>query len=1226
MTDVESRQDGGGDVPELHPLAPKYNAAHHSAYVSVLRHAIEKQPTARNIALAGTYGTGKSSILGEVSRQFKDRVLEVSLLTLGVEPDDHPPAAADSNPAAGTTTNRIQKEIVKQLLYQQRPASAPESRFRRITRFQWRRESLWAVAVGVFGLVSLIAIGLDISALPNVGRALEPLPTWVRTLGIYLAIPLIIASAVLVVRLFIHGRLGVEKVSAGPATITLPPRSSSYFDEYLDEIIYFFETNTACDILIIEDLDRFNDPRIFEALRALNSLLNSAKQLGGRNIRFIYAVRDSVFEKLGREDDDANDEARAELKRANRTKFFELVVPVVPFITHKNARDLMHELLTTRRHNISKDLIDLAARHVADMRLIYNIVNEYEIFEHRLLKVDNPVPELDADRLLAMILFKNAHMADFEAIRHGTSSLDKLYDAWRALVSHNLQSIRKNNETLRNRIESQQGAKERALALADRLRKTIDSLADAPGTSIADRTIYIDTKPVNDAIMATPAFWRNLRNGETQLSILVQSHYYSSHNNNHMVLSAEAVQTLIGEEIDVEPFSQSSISADQKTIERSKAYTAFLRRHTWKQLIERLEFRHTAIEGGPTLTFGGIAERLLPSRLALDLIVGGYVTPYFTLYVSSFYGQLIRPDAMTYIMRCVDHGVADPDYPLDAADVEAIIRDQGSSVLNERSMFNVSVLDHLLAARPQEAVIVARNLAAGGETESKFVDQYLGAGMDKAGFVTQLTPFMPTIFTCLATHAALDAPEKATVIDAAIGARRTNIEYDNSERLRTFVESAYVHFPALTDGKSKTTPKQAVSFIDSIGARIASVSSLSDASCAELAKTTAYRITAENLERVSQTDNISLDRLRSIGTTAYLHTMAHIEDYSLAYADSPATPCTVEDPDAFVAILNESSEWRKSDYAFVVSNAHPDCRVGNLEDVPTGAWPSLVAGLRTPMTYRNVAAYLEWQEEVDENLAASLKAVSEIPDADGADEQQRVELALSVLNASKTLPSPDHRLSLVRSLETGELPTASIDPESGDLIGNLIDVGLIADDADAFSPRLMVDWSTLEHAIRKSGQYAELLSPDTLASQHIAPLLLSESISNDLRRRVVNILRTFPNAPRDAYEAVAQVVFQGRITLDATGIELVHQGGVATSTVVKLVADAVDRLALEDLQDLLRKLGKPYSRIADKGRYVTKLANTPEHQAILKSLHQGGIVSKFPIDTDARIKVTLKQA
>lgn len=1210
------------EVPELHPLAPEYNERQHGAYVSVLRHAIEKQPTVRNIALSGTYGTGKSSILGEFSRQLGNRVLEVSLLTLGIEPDNPPQTGTDTNPAANTTTNRIQKEIVKQLLYQQRPAAAPESRFRRITRFRWWREMAWALLAGVLGLVALIAVGLDISALPDVGRAVEPLPDWLRTLGIYLAIPLLVAIAVLVVRLFIHGRLGVEKVSAGPATITLPPRSSSYFDEYLDEIIYFFETNKACDILIIEDLDRFNDPRIFEALRALNSLLNSAKQLGGRNIRFIYAVKDSVFERLGREARDVTDEARAELKRANRTKFFELVVPVVPFITHKNARDLMHDLLTTRGHSISKDVIDLAARHVADMRLIHNIVNEYEVFEHRLLKVENPVPELDEDRLFAMILFKNAHMADFEAIRLGTSSLDKLYDSWRALVTHNLQSIRNNNEKLRVRVQTQQGAEERASFLATRLQDVIDSLAQARGSSLVNGTIRVDNQALDKAGASKPAFWKKLAAGESTLSLTVRDYY------NHaaqMILSSDALKTLIGQDIDVEPFSASAVASDQRTIEQGQLNAGFLRRHTWKQLIERPEFRHSAFEGDTPLSFRGIAEVLMPSRLAVDLVIGGYITPYFTLHVSSFYGQLIRPDAMTYILRCVDRGVADADYPLDSEDVEAIIRDQGPSVLNERSMFNISVLDHLLVQRPGDAATLAKNLASGGETESKFIDHYLSAGTYKAPFAGQMAPFLLTIFTLLAAHPALDAAEKAATIDAAAGARRANTQYDNSQQLQTFVESAYMQFPALVDGASTTTPKELVAFIVAVGAQLGSVGALSDAACAELAETTAYKVSAENLERISKTNNIALDRLRKLGKTIYLHALANIDDYKSAHADSPTTAYVVEDPESFVAILNEPVEWREADYAFIVSKAHPDCRVVDLEDVPNEAWPALVGGRRTTMTCRNVAAYVQWQGDVDAHLAKSLEAVSEILETDGAELQERTELALSILNASKALPNPDHRLELARSLETDELPTASIEPDPGNFIGNLIEAGLIADDAEAFQQRLMTDWPTLEHAISKSSQYPELLSPETLAPEHIAPLLLSENIGEDLRRLVVNGLRTFPRVPRDAYEAVAQEALHGRLRLNASGLELVLTGGVRASIVVRLLADAIDRLTVDQLQELLRKLGNPYSRIADRGHSVTRLSDTPEHRKILQALHGGGIVSKFPVGADSRIKVTLRR-
>jgi len=171
--------------------------------------------------------------------------------------------------------------------------------------------------------------------------------------------------------------------SPGPRDSVLKAESGSCFDKYLDEILYYFEISRR-DIVVFEDLDRFDNVEIFETLRALNTLLNGSaqvlKQTQGRklgSIRFIYALRDSVFEKLGTgsmEETNADhtpgpiDEAQAEVQRANRTKFFDLVVPVVPFITHKNARDLMTEAM--QGTGVTSGLIDLAAGHVADMRLI----------------------------------------------------------------------------------------------------------------------------------------------------------------------------------------------------------------------------------------------------------------------------------------------------------------------------------------------------------------------------------------------------------------------------------------------------------------------------------------------------------------------------------------------------------------------------------------------------------------------------------------------------------------------------------------------------------------------------------------------------------------------------------------------------------------------------------------------------------------------------------------
>ncbi|WEO78700.1 hypothetical protein BJQ94_06630 [Cryobacterium sp. SO2] len=956
-------------------------------------------------------------------------------------------------------------------------------------------------------------------------------------------------------------------------------------------------------------------------MRSLNSLLNAASQLDARNIRFIYAVRDSVFEKLGRDDTgESTDEARAELVRANRTKFFELVVPVVPFITHKNARDLMHELLVGRGHEISRDLIDLAARHVADMRLIHNIVNEYEVFKHRLISVANPVPELDAERLFAMILFKNAHMADFEAIRQGTSSIDVFYDTWRALVAANIRANRVQDARLRTRIAVRQGADERASVLAVRLRKTVIALTSARGNTFADKRLHLDGAPVEDARLETPAFWRGLARAEFKLSLIVQGYY----NNSAMELPLDTVQTLLGEAIDVDEHADTTAAADNETISRNRTNSAFLRRHTWKQLFERPEFQYAESKDAESRSFAGWAEHLLPSRLAVDLVLGGYITPYFNLHVSSFYGQLIRPDAMTYVMRCIDRGTADAEYPLDGADVEAILRDQGASVLNERSMFNVSILDYLLVSRPTDALVICRNLAGKGDEGLTFIDQYLSSGTAKSEMVAQLTPHMPSIFSYLASSASLEHGERVAALDRAIGARSADIRYDRSDELGAFVELAYKDFPSLNGAGSTTSPRQAVSFVASIEAHLLSVVGLSDATREELSKTRAYVLTWENLEHLAKTKSISLDALQSAGSEIFAYAIDRIDEYLLAYDESPTTFHTVESPDAFVEVLNASDQLRAADYAAIVSGSHGDCTVNDLTDVPHLAWPPLAAGLRVPMTFSNLNAYVDWIGEVDAELALSLHAAGGITGFDIATVEERVEVALTLVNASSAILDPGLRATLARSLEPGRLPTSSINPDPGELIGRLVEAELIEDNESVFLPRLMTDWPTLEFAILKSARFRELLAPETLASEHVAPLMRSPRIDNNLRNHVATMLPTFTHVPRDAYQAVAEAALQNKIILSAPTIEMVFIGGASQQIVVELLARAGDRITSDELRGMLRQLGEPYSLIADKGRHRPKLDDSLLHRLILDRLQLAGVVSQYAPGLFSTLKVHLR--
>lgn len=69
--------------------------------------------------------------------------------------------------------------------------------------------------------------------------------------------------------------------------------NKSVFNEHLEEILYFFE-RTSYNVVIIEDLDRFDNTDIFTKLREINFLLNNSNLIK-REINFIYAVGDNLI-------------------------------------------------------------------------------------------------------------------------------------------------------------------------------------------------------------------------------------------------------------------------------------------------------------------------------------------------------------------------------------------------------------------------------------------------------------------------------------------------------------------------------------------------------------------------------------------------------------------------------------------------------------------------------------------------------------------------------------------------------------------------------------------------------------------------------------------------------------------------------------------------------------------------------------------------------------------
>lgn len=392
---------------KINTLLPTKLDKHNPAYSNVLELyrvldcAVEKG--IRNIALTGPFGSGKSSVLKTLMTDFstKHEYLPISLATLKANDEANSGKSLDNNGDSSSDdvetalNRRIEYSILQQLVYREETANVPNSRFKRISYIPPKTIRRYSV----YGVLTLLAILI----------AFEP--KFARIESFYSFFNLgrvgnLIADGLCVVwLLFILFRLfryffrayansKLNKLNLKDAEISVV-EDNSIFNKHLDEILYFFQV-TKYDVVIIEDLDRFDTTDIFLKLRELNQLINESK-IVGRHISFIYAIKDDMF------------------KNEERTKFFDYITTVIPVINPSNSKDILLRKLKDNgfeNDGISDEDLSEMAFFIQDMRILTNVVNEYSQYREQLCH-NNGNQKLDKTKLLAMIVYKNYFPKDF---------------------------------------------------------------------------------------------------------------------------------------------------------------------------------------------------------------------------------------------------------------------------------------------------------------------------------------------------------------------------------------------------------------------------------------------------------------------------------------------------------------------------------------------------------------------------------------------------------------------------------------------------------------------------------------------------------------------------------------------------------------------------------------------------------------------------------------------
>jgi len=451
-------------INDFLPLTPSLlSKADIQEYEVQLTRALKGQTCKQitNIAITGSYAVGKSSFIRTFIHHNAEyqRTPIISMAKFSAQNRESDIETGNSNSSEQYVNDNkvteikksfleqieIEKSILEQLIYSADPETLKLSRFKRL-----REPSK------LFVLYILMLMASFMSFFPTIREKITPLAPlldgqpidirWFSFSYIVLFVVFMLKPLINIVRGYSMTKFSFHGMDFERQ------HSRSFLRENVDEFIYFFD-KTKVQLVVFEDIDRLDPSQamaILTHIREVNRLVNLNRTVP---IFFIYAVKDDLF--------------RAE----ERTKFFDLIIPIIPVINSNNAYEMLSKALgleaanDTNKGSLSKQLVRDVSLFFGDLRLIYSLANEYKIYKSKLSKIH----QIDLNKLFSLLVVKTMHPSVYTQllVNQGVINevVNKSVEAKKALMSDIIDKKRQLTEQVSNQKKLHTDNRHELLAL-----------------------------------------------------------------------------------------------------------------------------------------------------------------------------------------------------------------------------------------------------------------------------------------------------------------------------------------------------------------------------------------------------------------------------------------------------------------------------------------------------------------------------------------------------------------------------------------------------------------------------------------------------------------------------------------------------------------------------------------------------------------------------------------
>lgn len=691
-------------------LTPDDKIANGAEYLNALKWAIDGKK-ARNIALSGPYGSGKSSVIETFLKNnpsLEKRSIKISMATF-VEEALNDKGTLEKQKIK-LEKDEIEKGILKQLFYKVDHRKIPQSRYRKLHRISFWRIFTFIVAlvlacllVGyVFWPSSLASV---ISKIIAAGAKIN-LPKWVSLTATTIFVFGCIAAISTLYR-NILSRLKVKEIKL-PKEVSVQnsnENQDTIFNKNMDEIVYFFE-ETKYNIVFFEDFDRLSNTSIFVHLRELNIILNNYDAIKDP-IVFVYAVKDDIFTDV------------------DRTKFFDFIIPIVPIINSTNSGEILLKKLgeskkLQKEHNISESFVMDVSPYISDMRILQNIYNEFVVYKSTLT-TGQGLKLLD-EPMLALIIFKNLYPREFAELQMETGIVKQAFKDKERFVSEKRKEMQERIDASTEVLEAVQTevfSSRKSIKYAFLCEITNDAGMASSFTPSGKGTISANDFLKNDYDIPD---WSNVNN--------CSGSYVRWNGSGGYGFSCAAFADAYSKLID--NYRVVSLIEDNK-IDEEKALVEMMQHQIYelssKSLSELLS------------TYGIsmiLSETVKSNDLLVFLLRRGYVDEKYVDYINYFKATTITTDDMNYILGVKNLSPKPYNYKLTRTDL--VVKRLQPYEFEQEAIYNFDLLECLLSSNEYEEKLnlYIKQLSNGIEASWKFIDEFVDITKHKQRFINIL--------------------------------------------------------------------------------------------------------------------------------------------------------------------------------------------------------------------------------------------------------------------------------------------------------------------------------------------------------------------------------------------------------------------------------------------------------------------------------------------------------